>query len=414
MKFLKGLGLSLLGFLLFLSISTFSFAYLLNNTLLNPDFATTQLNRLDMSSLAEEFLAQQPADETNEALVNVITELEPTIKEQLGVAINDIYDYVLGKSQSLDLALTLRNSVLSTDFAVSVMDKLDLATLVGENLKEQFAQEIPPEMMGYLEEPLDDTLKELEPWMKEQIGVAADPMLDYLLGRSPGFSVEISLEPVLASLQDNLREAFQENMPPEFAVIPPAMFDQYFDQFYQQFTQDIPATVAIDQSLFGAEMPMQITQMLTDAEVMLAEGRQYVSYFQQGYNLLIGLILLLILGIVLIHREVKGASRQIGTTLATFGAIEYISILVAKYFGVDQLTALPIPASLQAWLAEFVNDLLAPLEVFSLVCLISGAVLIIVSFVYPRLRPGQPVPEIVPEITPDPEPEPEDSYPPEG
>jgi len=289
MKFLKGLGLSLLGFLLFLSISTFSFAYLLNNTLLSPDFATTQLNRLDMSSLTKEFLAQQPADETSEALVNAITELEPTIKEQLGVAINDIYDYVLGKSQSLDLALTLRNSVLSTDFAVSVMDKLDLATLVGENLKEQFAQEIPPEMMGYLEEPLDDTLKELEPWMKEQIGVAADPMLDYLLGRSPGFSVEISLEPVLASLQDNLREAFHEKMPPEFAIIPPAMFDQYFDQFYQEFTQDIPATVAIDQSLFGAEMPMQITQMLTDAEVMLAEGRQYVSYFQQGYNLLIGL-----------------------------------------------------------------------------------------------------------------------------
>jgi len=396
MKFLKGLGLSLLGFLLFFSISTFSFAYLLNNTLLSPDFATTQLNRLDMSSLAEEMLAQQPADEKNEALIQAITELEPSIKEQLGVAINDIYDYLLGKSQSLDLALTLRNSVLSTDFAVSVMDKLDVAALVGGMLQEQFAQEIPPELMSYLEEPLDDTLKELEPWMKEQIGVAADPMLDYLLGRSPGFSVEISTEPVLASLENNLREALMESPPPELAILPPDMLEEYFDQFYQEFSQGLPATVVIDQSMFGAEMPAQITQMLTDTEVMLAEGRQYVSYFQQGYNLLIGLILLLILGIVLLHRQVKGATRQIGTTLATFGAFEYIGILVAKYFGVDQLTGLPIPASLQAWLAEFVNDLLAPLEVFSLACLISGAVLIIVSFVYPRFRPGQPSPEITP------------------
>jgi len=302
----------------------------------------------------------------------------------------------LGKSQSLDLALTLRNSIFSTDFIVSVMDKLDLATLVGENLQKQFAQEIPPEMTGYLEEPLNNTLKELEPWMKEQIRYAADPMLDYLLGRSPGFSIEISLEPVLASLEDNLREAFRENMPPELAAIPPAMFDQYFDQFYQEFTQGLPASLVIDQSLFGTEMPAQITQMLTNAEVMLAEGRQYVSYFQQGYNILIGFILLLILGIVLLHREVKGSSRQIGTTLVTFGAFEYIGILIAKYFGVDQLTTLPVPASLQAWLAEFVTDLMAPLEVFSLACLIGGVVLIIVSFVYPRFRPSQPSAEIAP------------------
>lgn len=413
MKFLKGLGLSLLGFLLFFSISTFSFVYMLNNTLLNPDFATTQLNRLDISSLTEELLAQQP-DGENEALIETITELEPSIKEQLGVAINDIYDYLLGKSQSLDLSLTLRNSVFSTDFVVSVVDKLEVADLVGENLKEQFSQQVPPEMMGFLEEPMDDTLKELEPWMKEQIGVAADPMLDYLLGRRPGFSVDISLEPVLASLEDNLREAFMESPPAEFAMVPPEIWAEYFDQFYQQFTQEIPATLTIDQSLFGTEMPMQITQMLTDTETMLAEGRQYVSYFQQGYNLLIGLIALLILGIILLHREVKGASRQIGTTLVTFGAIEYISILAAKYLGGGQLSGLPIPTSLQAWLPELVNDLLAPLEVFSLVCLISGAVLIIVSFVYPRLRPSQPVLEIAPEPEVEPEPEPENSYPPEG
>jgi hypothetical protein len=253
-------------------------------------------------------------------------------------------------------------------------------------------------MMSYLEEPLDSTLKELEPCMKEQIRVAADPMLDYLFGKSQSFSVEISLEPVLESLEDNLREAFRTEMPPEFAVIPPAMFDQYFDQFYQEFTQEIPATLVIDQSIFGAEMPTQITQMLTDTEAMLVEGRQYVSYFQQGYNILIGFILLLILGIVLLHREVKGSTRQLGIILATYGAIEYASILATKYFSGEQMAGLPIPASLQAWLPHFLNDPLAPLEVFSLACLIGGAVLIVVSFVYPRLRPSQPSAEIAPEI----------------
>lgn len=398
MKIFKGLALGFLGFLLLLSVSFLGFAYMINSTLLNPDFATTQLNRLDISSLTAEIMDQPPADEMSQALIMAVSELEPNIKEQMGVAINDIYDYLLGESQSLDLALTLRNSIFSTNFVVSVVDKLDLATLVGENLKEQVAQEIPSEMMGYLEAPLDDTVNELKPWMKEQIRVAADPVLDYLFGRSRSFSVEISLQPVLESLEDNLRQSFHENMPPEFAALPPAMFDQYFDQFYQQFTQEIPASLVIDQSIFEAEMPMQIAKTLTDVEAILAEGRQYVSYFQLGYNILIGLTLLLILGIVLLHREVKGSTRQLGIILFIYGAFEYAGVFAARYLIGEQLAELSMPASLQAWLPQFINDLLAPLTLFSLICLIGGAMLIVISFVYPRLRPSRPAPETAPEL----------------
>ena len=82
MKSLKGLALFLLSSLLFLSLTVFGFAYMLNNTLLNPDFVTTQLNRLNISSLVEEILSQQPEDVTSEALVKTITELEPAMKER--------------------------------------------------------------------------------------------------------------------------------------------------------------------------------------------------------------------------------------------------------------------------------------------------------------------------------------------
>jgi hypothetical protein len=396
MKFLKGLALFLLSSLLFLSLTVFGFAYMLNNTLLNPDFVTTQLNRLNISALVEEILSQQPEDVTSEALVKTITELEPAMKEQLGAATDSIYDYLLGKSQNLDLALTLRNTILDTDFVVSIMDTLDMSSLIRESLKEQLSGEIPEEMIGYLDKPLDDTLDELEPLIKDQVGAAADPMLDYLFGQSQGFSVEISLEPVKESLRDNLRQAFLQSPPPELAIIPPAMLEEYFDQFYQEFAGQFPATLVINETLLGTEMPAQIAQILADAEAMLEEGRQYVSYFQLGYNVLIGFMLLLVLGIILLNRQVKGSTRELGTIFLTYGAFEYAGILVAKYFVGGELARLPVPPQLQAWLPGLVSDLLAPLEMFSLGLLIGGVVLLIVSFVYPRIRPSQPSTETVP------------------
>ena len=396
MKFLKGLALSLLSFLLLLSLSTFGFTFMLNNTLLNPDFVTNQLNRLNISALVEEILSQQPEEELRTDLIDALAELEPAMKEQLSAAINSIYDYLLGKSQNLDLALTLRNTILDTDFVVSIMDTLDMSSLIGESLKEQLSGEIPEEMIGYLDKPLDDTLDELEPWIKDQVGAAADPMLDYLFGQSQGFSVEISLEPVKESLRDNLRQAFLQSPPPEFAGIPQALLGQYFDLFYQEFAGQFPATLVINETLLGTEMPAQIAQMLADAEAQLKQAREAISYSQLGYNVLIGFMLLLVLGIILLNRQVKGSTRELGTIFLTYGAFEYAGILVAKYFAGRELARLPIPPQLQEWLPGLVSDFLAPLEMFSLGLLIGGVVLLIVSFVYPRIRPSQPSTETVP------------------
>ena len=91
MKFLKGLALSLLGFLLFLSLSIFGLALMLNNTLLNPDFVVSELNKLDVSSLARDMIsAQIPLEQIplegefiTEILDDTIADLEPWIREQV-------------------------------------------------------------------------------------------------------------------------------------------------------------------------------------------------------------------------------------------------------------------------------------------------------------------------------------------
>jgi len=80
MKVLKGLALSLLSFLLFLSLSIFGLALTLNLTILNPDFTVSELDRLDIPSLTKDLLSQQiPQDVPYiaEVVDNTIADLEP-------------------------------------------------------------------------------------------------------------------------------------------------------------------------------------------------------------------------------------------------------------------------------------------------------------------------------------------------
>jgi len=494
MKFLKGLALTLLSFLLFLSLSIFSVLFLLNSTILNPSFITAELDRFEVSSLTETIISEQvPAEEfpeeLREAIVDTVTRLEPVVKEQVNAAIHSTYDYLLGKrdspelaqmlgdtflnsdfvaalideldiaslaeeiiseqteefpaefrdalvdtitrlepqlkeqvaaaadpifayllgeSQSLDLAQTLRATLLSSDFVVALVDELDIASLAGDFISEQIAGELSaelPEELEFMVEALDDTLVELEPWLKEQLTAAADPILDYLLGESQSLSIAIPLEPVMEILQDNLKEAFLESPPPGFEDLPQSALEPLIDELFQGLSAMLPATFEIDESLLGTEIQSEfagtiaeaeasltqarqdIAMAIAEAEQGLEEGRRYVGYFQLGYNLFIVFMLLLILGIVLIHRQVKGATRGLGITSLTFGAIELIGVFAARYFAGIQLTQLPpLPDHIQTWLPQFLNSFLAPLQWLSIGLVVAGIALLVASFVY---KPGR-------------------------
>ncbi len=293
MNFLKGLALGLLSLLLFISLSIFGLVLMLNQTILNPDFVISQLNRLDISSIAGELLSQ----------------------------------------------------------------------------------EIPQEG-EFMTEAIDDAITDLEPWLKEQASTVIYSGYDYLMGRSQSLRVAISLEPMKEILRDNMREVFFESIPPELRGLPQVEVERYFDQLYQDFAAEIPSTFEFDESSMGP-----------DVLAGLEQGKQIIGYIQLAYSALIGFMLLLILGIVLINRQVKGTTRSLGITFLTYGAFEYAGIFAAKYFAGPQLTQIEIPQTLQAWLPQFFADLLAPLEMFGLGLMIAGVVLIIVSIVY---KPPEP------------------------
>ncbi len=394
MKFLKGFGLTILGLLLFLSLILFGFALTLNQTVLNPDFVVSEIDKLDYSVLAEELISQETTQEElspelKSILVDTIDKVEPIVKEQLGVAVNSTYDYLLGKRQSPDLADTLSNTFLNSEFIASLLDEVDIPALAEEIYTDQLTEEIPAEM-EYLVDYLDDVITELEPWIKEQATITADPLFDYLLGKSQSLNVVIPLEPAMESLHDTMEEAFWESLPPEYEGLPQSELEQLFDEFFAEFTEMIPSTpegehqLELDETLLGTDVKTQVTDALAEAEDGLEQARKYVGYFQLGYKVLIGFILLLILGIVLIYREVRGSTRQIGIISLTCGIVSFAGALITKSIASTQIAKADIPASLQTWLPELIKDALSPLEIYGIGLMAAGVILIIVSFVYKR------------------------------
>lgn len=156
MKFLKGLALFIFGSLLFLSLFAFGIVFTLHQTVLNPDFIISQVNRLDITSLAGDILTQQipPGQEfMPEAVDATIADLEPWLKEQAASATYSIYDYLEGKSPSLSLVVSL--DPLKESFK--------------ENLREVLLESPPPEFAGLSPDLIDSYLDIYYPQISQGI-----------------------------------------------------------------------------------------------------------------------------------------------------------------------------------------------------------------------------------------------------
>ncbi|MDD4876521.1 MAG: hypothetical protein PHQ86_05260 [Dehalococcoidales bacterium] len=394
MNVLKNIAIAILSFLLFLSLSIFGIAFLLNQTILNPNFITSELDRVDVSQLVEDIVVDQSSqneeipENFSSALIDTINKLENPVKEQIGTITYTVVDYLRGHTDNLDIALTLRNTFLNSEFVTSLVNELDISSLASDFINEQIGESIPGEL-EFLNEHLDEAIADLEPFLKEAIIDAADPILDYVLGESQNIDIVISLEPVTEDLEVILRGILISTLPPEYASLSPNQLDQLFAEYFTDLTEMIPASIEIDETLLGAgEGLTQARQGIIDAigtvERELEQVRQYIDYFQLGYNILIGVIILLIISIVLLNLNVRGATRKLGTIFLTYGAIEYAGIFVIKYLSRTQLSLVDIPASIQALVPQLISDFLHPLEMLSLGILIGGAALIVVSFVYKR------------------------------
>ncbi len=117
MKFLRWLALGLLNLLLFLSISLLGLSYMLNETVLNPAFAAAEVSKLDLTAVLSSYIEtpQLPPDVQayitqdmfDAAVKTAMKNSEPALKEELRTGVYRSYDYLLGKSNTLNIAVSL-------------------------------------------------------------------------------------------------------------------------------------------------------------------------------------------------------------------------------------------------------------------------------------------------------------------
>jgi len=267
----------------------------------------------------------------------------------------------------------LNSTLLDPDFVAAEADKIPVSALVKEMTEEQFSEQLPEEAW-FANETLYNVISEQEPRLKEEVRGGIYAFYDFLLGKSERLSMVISLDSLKEGLRESLWKVFQQNLgslPPELAAAPPAVVEQYFDEFYRQFAGEIPSELRVDES----SVPPEVM-----AQIILA--RQYVSYTRTAYYGLIGLMVLLVLAIIFLHRSVKGATRELGITFLIYGIIEYAGVWATRNFLPASLPLPDIPSALQPWLTGLIRDFVAPLEIFSIGLMAGGAALIIVSIVY--------------------------------
>jgi len=275
------------------------------------------------------------------------------------------------------LAFTANRTVFNPDFVVSRLDRLEVSPLVGEMLKEQVPEEVMSVLpAGLIDEVLDDVLTELEPWLREQLAEAVYAGYDYVLGRSDELSLVIDVEPVKAAVKDRLLPVLLAEPPPGLDMLPPAELERLFNQFYEQVSGQIPSTLEIDEGM--------INEMDPGIMPALAQARRYTGYFQIAYRALIISTALFIMGIILLDRRVRGATRWLGIPCLISGIVSYGGTFFLSNFAAGLVAQLELPVQLQDWLPQLINDSLDPMRIYGVVLMVAGTALLIVSVAYRR------------------------------
>jgi hypothetical protein len=270
-------------------------------------------------------------------------------------------------------ALTLNQSVLNPDFIARQLDRIDIAALTEEIVKEQVPAEAADFMGGSLDEVLVDIIADNEDWLKERAHDVINVFYNYIEGRRETLSLIISLETVKESFRANLLAAVLASPPPELVGFPPAEIELQFNEHWSQIDEEIPSA-------------LELTETKLDAEVMeqIEQAKHYVGYFNIAFIALIAFSLLMILLIILVYREVKGSTRQLGITFLSVGVISLVGALIARSVANSQLLQSDLPAALQTWAPKVVNDVLMPLGIYAVALIVVGIALTVVSFVYKR------------------------------
>jgi hypothetical protein len=394
---------------------------ILGDSFMNTQFVESVLEKIDLSRIIDEAMKEQtassrePEDALEKSLLTTLDKLEPTIKKKVVATSDPIFKYLLSQTQTINLKNVLRQNILNKEFLTEMINAVDFASIAKDVMGDQLDIELPQGIKLSSGE-VDQIIAVLEPAIKKGLISAADPIADYLLGIRSSVRITIPWDTVSVATKSIVKQAFLRQLPPELATATPAQIDQAYDIYWASAQSSIPTNFDLDSTILGEDFTQSIDDALTsaqdeltnardsineagiDMEEGLNEARPYIKMFQMAYWGLILLILLVIGGIILIHRSVRGATRDLGINFLVYGGLNLIGVLILKTtIGrpefIQRFIEGDIPDSVWNVISPVIQRLTQPIFIFTLACTIIGVALLVVSFVYPKREPIEPIVE---------------------
>ena len=135
--------------------------------------------------------------ELQTALIDTFRKMEPAIKKQIGVAIEDIYAYLKGQRATPDFKNTLSKSVMNSEFVGELLNEIDISQLVNQVVNEQIGTNA--DFSDSFINDLITVVDRSEPSLKKQIVKASEPIFNYLLMQTSDFDLKSTLRQTVLS-----------------------------------------------------------------------------------------------------------------------------------------------------------------------------------------------------------------------
>lgn len=262
---------------------------------------------------------------------------------------------------ALGIIISLNLTILNPDFAISELDKLDGYSIISDKVREQIPSEEP-----YVAQLVDETIIELEPWLRDQTNTAVHAIYAYL-EEDQELNIVIPLEQVRACVKENVEQTILELLPPELGEASQGQIQAFLPLVYAEIDNQIPEQIELNEMFLGPELTAQFQK-----------ARQIVGYIQLGYKLSIGLAVLMILLIALIQWwRIKPITLYVGIPMAVAGTVS----LVGSMVGGSLISGLlhDIPPEIMPVLPQLITDATRPLRIYGIALLITGIGLIVLS-----------------------------------
>ena len=316
---------------------------------------------------------------------NVSTEVirARNIRDRIFIALNTL---LITSISLLTLVSTLNVTILNPDFVAGELKKFDISAIGTELLSKQYSDQIagavnklspgkitqtasaPPADEVYSQASIQTTLTQLGPELTDEVSTAAYSVEDYVLGKQSDLDAVILLGNLQDALKQNLSAAITQSPPSALQNASPEEIRSYVDSVYQEHFSNVPAEIKLSSNTSTGLFITSIHGIRLAAMISL-----------QLPWILLALILLLIIGIILIHRDFKSALWSLGITLGISGALDFLYSFIAKEASMHTAVLRVLPA-LNLWFIQIVVDVLAHMKQPSFILLGAGIALFIISF----------------------------------